>query len=385
MNSNNDHYLMQYEKRKEIGIFVFFVALCLFEIYQYSIIESDGYLYGDFFSPLLNRDIFPFSLLISMSTWVFAYLVYRVTRSDKNPKLQLDTTWPILIIYFLNLIVTVTSNVGHVQGGATSSLAILTTIIPINYLILINAAQPKLNRKFQAAAVVFMVIDLYRLLLGATLKVAYISLVKWTRRKLIIVTILAPVLFFVAQALVEYKNDARGIKTNISSNLVLNTISSRITLLPTIHYVITNADAVSRFCANDEYASVWETAVLSVLPKKILGIEWPKTYNNCLIEYHLKASVDDSSVNFPWLMSLYITFIRSSLDFFAMFFFTTALLLVIVKFSNSLLGRNGSIFNAWIIYEYFGSGNILHLTIPLYFLIVLFIYSKLKKQNRTES
>ncbi|MCD4486437.1 oligosaccharide repeat unit polymerase [Chromobacterium vaccinii] len=382
MNPDNDRTVWQYEKRKEIGIFLFFAILCCFEFYQFFIIKADGQLYGDFFSPLLNEDTLPISLLVSILTWVFAYTVYWVSRTEKKPKLEIDTTWPILLIYFLNLILTVTSNVGHVQAATKSGLSILTTIIPINYLILVNAAQAKLNKKFHLAALIFVVIDLYRLLLGATLKVAYISLTKWTRKKLFFLVILSPILIVLVQQLIEYKNDARGIKSSVESNLLINTISSRITLVPTIHYIASNSADISNFCTQEEYATVWKSAALSVLPKNLLGIDWPKTYNNCLIEYHLKASVDDSSVNFPWLMSLYVASIHSLLDFIAMFTFTAGLLLIILKASNSLLGRNGAIFKAWIVYEYFGSGNILHLTIPLYFLTILFIYSKLKQKDK---
>lgn len=361
------------------GAILFVLGLIGAEIYQYFSITGRGFLSGDFSMPVpVGADVLS-SLALSISIWVVTYVLFLLTRSDGPTRVTVPMNLPVLLLFVFNLVITLWGNVGYVQSTSKSPISFLTTLIPINYLILVNAQQPKLNKKFFLASLILVVIDLYRLLLGAVFKVGYITLVRASRKLLFAMVLSLPLTVVGLQALVSYKFASRGAAIDNVEEVVVDVITARVATLSTVHYMTAYDTGLAEFCHREDYSSPWLAAALSVIPKGIFGLEFVKTYNNCLIEFHLARSVPDSSVNSPWLLTMYIEALSGPLYFISYALLTCGLLFAIIKLANYLFGRSGDIFKLWVIFEFMWTGNILHLTIPLYFLCLLLFYVGVRK------
>ena len=358
---------------------LFICSLMVAEVIQYFLIYERGYLGGDFSMSMSVDSDFIFSLILSISIWIIAYVIFRLTRSSGPTRVSIPVTSIVLLIFIFNLILTIWGNVGHALDTAKSQLSILTTLIPINYLILVNAQQPKLDKKFFLAAFILAVVDLYRLLLGGIFKLVYITLMRASRRLFFVMLLALPLSFLAVQALVSYKFESRGMPLDDVEEVVVDIVTARIGTLSTTHFMLSNAAELAKFCHRADYASPWLAAGLSVIPKRIFDLDYVKTYNNCLIEFSLNRDVSDSGVNSPWLMTLYIETMSSLENFLSYFLLTAGLLYAIVKAANYLFGASGDIFKLWVIFEFMWTGNILHLTIPLYFLCLMLLYLWIKK------
>lgn len=364
--------------RKAIGHggALFIMGLIAAEIIQYFLIIDRGYLGGDFgMSVSVDSDTaLLFSLIVSISIWVLTYLIFLWARSDGPVRISIPTTPVVLSIFIFNVVITLWGNVGHVESATKSPLSILTTLIPVNYLILLIAQQRKLNKKFYVASIILIVIDLYRLLLGAIFKIVYITLMRASRKHLLIMLLMLPLMLTGVQALVSYKFQSRGIEIDNVEEVVVDVVTSRVATVSTVHFMTLNDAGLAKYCHGVDYPSPWVAAALSVIPKSMFGLTYVKTYNNCLIEFLLSRPVSDSSVNSPWLMTLYVEAFGGPLQFLSYFVLTAGLFFSIIKLSNYLFGASGDIFKLWVIFEFMWTGNILHLTIPFYFLCLLVTY-----------
>ena len=195
------------------------------------------------------------------------------------------------------------------------------------------------------------------------------------------ILIFSPILFYATNLLVEYKLESRGIDAGKYENLVLDNITSRISVISTFQYGIEDISNLSKSCNGDQYSSQWYAAAISIVPKSMFGIDSPRTFNNCLIDTFLNKKIEDSSVNSPYLLNLYITYKNSIIDFISYLLLTSILLGIIIKMANLLLGYAGLLLKSWVIIEFFATGNILHLTIPLYFLGIIWIYVYIKEHK----
>lgn len=357
----------------------FVVGLIFIEVAQYLIVTERGFLGGDFYMSMPVDSSLLISLGISISIWILTYLLFIYTRGEGQARVNVSVTRLVLLLFIFNLVITILGNIGNVLSATKSPLSFLTTLIPINYLILVNAQEKNLNKKFFAASIILIVIDLYRLLLGAVLKLGYISLMRANRKQLLSMIILLPLMIVPIQALVTYKFETRGIPLDDAGEVVVDIVTARIATLSTVHYIASNANELADYCHRSDYSSAWLAAALSVIPKSIFGLEYVKTYNNCIIEYHVGGPVPDSSVNSPWLMTLYVEALSGSVNLFSYLILTLGLLYAIIMTSNYLFGAEGDLFKLWVIFEFMWTGNILHLTIPLYFLSVLLFFHWLKK------
>jgi hypothetical protein len=369
---------------KQNSIYFIFVLIAI-EIAQYFIITERGFLGGDFRMSMPVDSSLLISLVISISIWMLTYVIFKATKEDGHTRVNIPVTNIVLILFIFNFIVTVLGNVGSVLSENKSPISILTTLIPINYLILINAQVPNLNKKFIIAALILVIIDLYRLLLGAILKLGYIIVMRVNRKQLLAIVMALPLTLFPIQALVTYKFETRGMPLDDVEDVVVDVVTARIATLSTVHFIASNASELADYCHRSDYSSPWIAAGLSVIPKSIFGLEYVKTYNNCIIEYHLGRSVQDSSVNSPWLMTLYVEAISGFINFISYLILTGGILCAIIKISNFLFGASGDLFKLWVIFEFMWTGNILHLTIPLYFLIVILFYYFMKKHHSISS
>jgi len=358
---------------------LFILGLITSELIQFFLISESGYLGGDFSKSMTVGPDLVFSLALSALIWLITYIIFWISRSDESAKVYIPVTFPVLLIFAFNLILTVWTNVGYALDATKSEFSILTTLIPINYLILVNAQQPKLDKKFFIAAVILAVVDLYRLLLGGIFKLVYITLMRANRKLIFAIFLTLPLSFVAVQTLLIYKFESRGIRSDHIEEAVVGVVTARIATLSTTHFMFSNADELVRFCHKEDYASPWLAAGLSVIPKKIFGLEYVKTYNNCLIEFNLNRDVPDSGVNSPWLMTLHIESLGDLTNFLSYFVLTAGLLYAIIKIANYLFGASGDIFKMWVIFEFMWTGNILHLTIPFYFLCLILFYLWIKK------
>jgi hypothetical protein len=163
--------------------------------------------------------------------------------------------------------------------------------------------------------------------------------------------------------------------------LLLEATSSRISTTITNSYGLDRLDDLSKMCHSSNYSSQYIAAGLSVVPKNLFGLKWVKTYNNCLIEHRLGQSVDDSSVNSPWLLNLAMIWEYDVIQFFMYFLFSSGLIYFLIKCSNFFFGYKSNIIKYWIIFMFVWTGNILTLTIPLYAFGVLLLYFRIKSSN----
>ena len=357
----------------------FILVLVLAEVIQFFIISDRAVLGGDFLFEDIEGLSLLFSLFISITIWIITFFIFFISHSKQESKLTFPVKNIVLLIYVFNLVITVTGNVGNVLNVPKSQLSFLTTLIPINYLILMNAQHKSLNTRFGIALVIFVIIDLHRLLLGGFMKVLYILAMRLKRRFIILVLVCIPLILVLAKSLVRYKLDSREIFVENLDESILDIVSSRLAIINTVHYIVKHSDKLSDYCHTEKYSPAIKAAALSVIPKRIFGIDYVKTNNNCIIEYHVGGNVDDSSVNAPWFLTLYLEWKYGYFSFLSYLFFTLILMVGVLSISNYLFGREASIFNLLFIFEFMWTGSILHLSIPFYFLTVLLIFYKLKR------
>ncbi len=327
-------------------LFFTFFLICV-EFYQYFNIKNSQTIGGDFGLANYDGDMLGYSLAISVAGWLIVG----------------------------NLFLTVFGEVGSAVTNVKGAFSILTTIIPISYLLL-ALGTGRIGWRFNFAALFFILIDLYRVLLGALFFCFYIFISKASRKLIFTAILMLPIIYLTAGELIKYKSEARGFEVDNVQAIVLDTVSKRISSTPTLLYGLSNLEDLSLYCHSENYASQYEAAILSIIPKIIFGIQWVKTYNNCLIEYRWSASIDDSSVNSPWLLNLLLLWNYSIVELFSYAFLTLTLIIYILKMSNYLFGLNSEIVKYWLVFQFIWTGNILHLTIPAYFLSMLFIYHK---------
>ena len=137
-----------YNRSINWGAVLFIFGLIGAEVAQYFLISERGYLGGDFYMSMSVDSDLIFSLILSVSIWMATYLLFQLTRNSGPIRIKVPVTSLVLLIFVFNFILTVWGNIGHALATNKSQLSILTTLIPINYLILVNAQQPKLDKKF---------------------------------------------------------------------------------------------------------------------------------------------------------------------------------------------------------------------------------------------
>ena len=172
----------------------FILVLVLAEVIQFFIISDRAVLGGDFLFEDIEGLSLLFSLFISITIWIITFFIFFISHSKQESKLTFPVKNIVLLIYVFNLVITVTGNVGNVLNVPKSQLSFLTTLIPINYLILMNAQHKSLNTRFGIALVIFVIIDLHRLLLGGFMKVLYILAMRLKRRFIILVLVCIPLI-----------------------------------------------------------------------------------------------------------------------------------------------------------------------------------------------
>jgi hypothetical protein len=358
-------------------LLLFTLLLCGTELYQYQRISESFFIEGDFSIPLKNPDILSSALGLALLTWTLPYLLERLTRRKEPSRLVIpDSNW-ILLIFVANLVITVVGDVGHSIRASHSALSILTTLVPIHYLILVMGSQ-KLTGRFVIASVLYGSTELYRVMLGGFFKLFYLYIVR-ARRLMLMSVLLMPVGYLVASTLIDYKFEQRGLLRQNTENFVLDSVTRRIASVTSFAYGLDDSTGLALACHEEPYASQFTAAFFSVIPKRMFGLDFVKTYNNCLIEHRLGRPVDDSSVNSPWLLNLTLTAKYNALQLLSYLLLTVLLLCLTTTLSNFLLGENASIFKYWIYVEFFWTGNILQLTIPTYFLILLLVFYQLQR------
>jgi hypothetical protein len=333
---------------------------------------------GDFTSKISNFDGLEISLAISVFNWILLYLFSIKSIVNGSPRIIIEPSYFVLFIFIVNLFITVIGEVGKIGSTEINKLSILTTIVPISYLFLLISMGDVKNIKYIICAIILLSIDIYRGFIGAFIKILYVGFIRG-KINIVYAIITLPVIYYAGVGLLEYKAQSRGLIYAEEKNDLMDKVTARISTISTVEYVISNSEALSKKCSSDEYASQFEAAIISVLPKKILGISSPRTFNNCLIDYFTNSYIENSSVNSPWIINIYLTFLQGFWDLAGYLSLTSVFIFGIIKISNYLFLKNAILINFWVLYEFLQSGNILHLTIPLYFLIVVYGFCKLKK------
>lgn len=349
---------------------LFLIAIELFRFYDFNQKKIIG---GDFTIKANDSELSILALAISILGWIILFLISILVSKNRGENFQIKKPGFIISIFLLNLILTQSLNLGNVLDKGTSKLSVLLTLFPINYFIF-PLLFSKIDKIYKGLClIIFIITDLFRILLGALFKSAFIlwSLIGINQIKKI--ALLAPLFYILLFEAVEFKlNERTGNKNIITGELVLSTISSRIGVFDSTYYILDNSINLKTQCDTPEYNNFVQLAVLSVIPKKIFGLELNKSLNNCLIEHRLKKNIFGSTVNSPFIPSLFILKGRSTIIYLLIIIIP---LLFIVRMSNRYFGDYSLIFNYWIFFEIIWTGNILTITIPLYFLLLIKIFN----------
>ena len=224
-------------------------------------------------------------------------------------------------------------------------------------------------------------IDLARLLFGAFLKVAVIMYSKIRLSKQTI--IISVLLFAMVPILVEQKYKLRGLPID-TEKVIIQGLVSRVAMTNSFDYVLEDIKDLSVKCGGEPYSEALPLYGLSLIPKSMFGLSFPKSLNNCLIETYAGSEIRDSSVNAPVLASILIKFYRgTSFNSFEFFSVNLVMLVLFVALCNVVFGANGGIFKLWVMFEFFWTGNVLTLSIPIYFCILMLIISVISRGVKT--
>lgn len=367
------------ELRSRIKLFIFILMIC--ETYQFIIIKSNGFITGDFFSILQNENNAIIGYILSILSWLLVYIIITRLKSSQEIIKVVKVGLGILSIFLINILLTVFGGVGSINSVEKSQLSILATVIPIQYLIIYIAINKKPDSKnfiYLIIIIIYLFNDLYRSLIGAFFVMGFIILMTVKKRVLIFMVMCLPLIYLISKQLLMYKLESRGYNVNIFGDYVLDQITSRIALTPTFTFALGEIDHLSLLCHSQRYSNQWLVSVMSVLPKSIFGIESLKTYNNCLIEGFLNEDVDLSTVNSPFLLNIILSGYYGLFKMMEYISLSFILIIINIKFSKIVIGEKYIIFITWILFDFFWTGNITRLTIPLWFLFVCYSYNKLR-------
>lgn len=348
------------------------------ELYQYIQIKTEGRISGDFQTEKFSNDTLELALVLSILGWWLVFALVTITKTKDEPRDLFWNGWWVILVFIANLVITYATNIGSAITPSVSKLSILTTIIPLNYLILV-IGRKGIKIRFLITSFMFIAIDLYRVLLGAIFEVFYIYCCLVTKKILILFVMLMPLLFYMGNEIVIYKYETRGMRIFDAENILLKTTTARIASTLPLAYGLSNIEELAEQCHNEDYASQYEAALLAVIPKRIFGIEWVKTYNNCLIEQRLGRKVEESGVNSPLILNVIIAISNNFIKGVGYLLFILSLIILIIKISNYCFGNESDLYKYWVIFQYIWTGNILGLMIPLYFLLLIsltVIYNK---------
>jgi hypothetical protein len=275
------------------------------------------------------------------------------------------------------------TNIGVVNGEISYGyLFILMAIVPIGYLITICYFGEQSNFRLLFVSLIYIVIGLYQTFLGPIFHVLFLSFLRANKKRWFFLSIIIPIIVL-APILIKYKFEARG-QTNedLDDLLVISTLfTGRLTTVSTFQYALEQPEQIAKFCDSGEYQNVFVAAMAPIFPRDIIGIQKLKTFNNCLIEYRLQRDVDNYSVNSPWFLNVYLLWMQSVSMMIIYVIFTLALVVSLIGLSNYLFGYNSIIFLTSTIPGFLVSGNVAYLVIPIYFLILMVFYNRLKKTH----
>lgn len=342
-------------------IFIFFVCLIALEVLQYLWSNHVEFRFGDFAKP---GQISVNALILATLNWLLAMCVCLLTVSKNN---GIAIRFPVnfvTILFVGNFLLTYFGSVGQI-GAAKSSLGFLTTLFPINYMIFVIAADKHYERIRPFAFAMLLLIDLFRLLFGAFLKIAVIiyskiRVNKWSPILVVLIFVLTPIV-------IEQKYKLRNLSIDTEAVIVQGFVS-RIAMTNTFDYVLEDIEDLSVKCNTHLYSAALPLYGLSLIPKSIFGLSYPKTLNNCLIETYVGSEVRDSSVNAPLIASILLkSYGGISFNSFEFITINLMMLVVFIALCNLVFGATGGILKLWVVFEFFWTGNILTLSIPIYF------------------
>ncbi len=345
--------------------------------------KQNEFIYGDFYTASIDVAVLPFALLLAVSTTLISYLIVSKLSSKASPKISINISFTIISIFLLNLFIVLLTNIGVVNGEVSYGyLFILMAIFPIGYLITICYFGQQSNFKLIFVSLIYIVIGLYQTFLGPIFHVLFLSFIRANKKRWFFLSIIIPIIVL-APILIKYKFEARG-QTNedLDDILVISTLfTGRLTTVSTFQYALEQPEQIAKFCDSTEYKNVFVAAMAPIVPRDIIGIQKLKTFNNCLIEYRLQRDVENYSVNSPWFLNIYLLWIQSVSMMIIYVIFTLGLVVSLIGLSNYLFGYNSIIFLTSTIPGFLVSGNVAYLVIPIYFLILMVFYNKLKKSH----
>ena len=359
----------------------FVLGLIAIELITFGLSIADSQRYGDFAQtpPEYNPDLL--ALLLGIGTWAIPLVLVLACKSHTLlPKYTLKNGAGIYAIFLMNFAATILFNIG-VVGEGKSSLGFLTTILPINYLIFFVVCQDK-NRNSWFLIALLVLTDLYRQLFGVFLKIGYLIAILASARIRKYLLICSPLLFIIVKEGLIYKMGLRGLDLD-EQTLIAQAGFARVASVNTYNFVLSDLTLLAEACSDN--VNVMVSFFLSLIPKAIFGLEMPLGFNSCYIAHYIGTTAIGSSVNAPFLANLILLSKISFLSFLQYFIFVSIVIAGIIFFSNYLLGKNSIILNYWILAEFFWTGNILSLSIPMYFLMLLYIFVNvipLKRNDR---
>ena len=342
-------------------IFIFFACLIALEALQYLWSNNLEFRFGDFAKP---GQISANALVLATLNWLLAMCVCLLTVSEKNGNAIRLPVNLVTTLFVGNFLLTFFGSVGHI-GAAKSSFGFLTTLFPINYMIFVIAADKHYERIRPFAFAMLILIDLSRLLFGAFLKIAVIiySKIGINKRSMILMVFI----FALTPIVIEQKYRLRDLPIDTEVVLVQGFVS-RIAMTNTFDYVLEDIEDLSVKCNTHLYSAALPLYGLSLIPKSIFGLSYSKSLNNCLIETYTGSEVRDSSVNTPLIASILLkSYGGISFNSFEFITINLMMLVVFVTLCNFVFGASGGILKLWVIFEFFWTGNILTLSIPIYF------------------
>lgn len=358
-------------------ITIFFIALIGLEFVQFFWSNHLEFRFGDFSQP---KQISAGSLVLSVINWLIPMVFCLVTITNKN---GVCVKIPVGLLAFLfagNLSLTFFGSVG-VIGVAKSSFGFLTTLFPINYMVFLIAADKHYVRIRPYAYVMLLLVDITRFLFGAFFKLAVIIFTKIKFNIYIFIVLIA--LSALLPMLITEKYKMRNISIT-PETVIVQGLVSRIAMTNSFDYILEDLDELAANCNSNSYSASLSLFGLSLIPKSVFGLSYPKSTNNCLIETYLGVEIEDSSVNAPLVGSLIIKFHRGwSFNFLEFLFVNTVMLVFFISLCNIVFGANGGILKLWVVFEFFWTGNVLTLSIPIYFCILMLIISAISRGIKT--
>lgn len=346
------------------------LVLVFFEVLAFTGLQMGWPLLGDYYEGygLLSLALSGLIACVSLGTW---YWIVNRSIETGPPRLghrvfaiPAGLLWFVLVA---NAAATLAFDYAAVGYAGGAPFAFLLTALPLEPLLVAYLCQ---RRKFVWPPVLFYAgLGLVRGWTGHLFILFILYLLLSDRRKRITALLAVSVaLTFVFEPLMQLRALVRGFDD--STGLLLHRLASRISMTPISDFSLNMAPLILA-CDGQDYMDWTRELIYSVIPRSLFGIGTQTTVHGCLAI--LATGDPNTELTFSTTLAIKTALVSlRGIDDLTAFITVVALLIALqVWLAKRQLQRGAYVYTSIFLYQFFLSGVMRDLALPVYFMIVV--------------